>query len=348
MAQRNKEEHLLKRPTVPAAVARHLAQVNREKPTVAPLHHLQVLVLLDMPRSDALEGPLYVAAYAVEHFARPMVHFTFFHSQPEWLRFTPESLGKSPAADMLQVQEEMHAKGKARLEHTLEPCIKRIQSKYHGTVEVLLAEGDPRASVEDMAVELRCDVLVMGTRGLGVARRVVLGSCADFVLAHLTCPIVVVPTGHSPKLSVREERRVGVCLERNTDKILWHHYARKFRLHGETIVFMHVCSRPQESAKSHLREVVQEILSDTPAEGHEIDVVVIEHGLSSVGEAIATEAERRGLNLIVMGKRPMGVLKRAVVGSVARTTIHHTKIPVLVYQESTYEKLRIWDHDESR
>jgi nucleotide-binding universal stress UspA family protein len=39
----------------------------------------------------------------------------------------------------------------------------------------------------------RVDLLVVGSRGFGAARRVVLGSTSDALLHHARCPVFVVP-----------------------------------------------------------------------------------------------------------------------------------------------------------
>ncbi len=51
---------------------------------------------------------------------------------------------------------------------------------------------------------------------------------------------------------------------------------------------------------------------------------------NSVGNSIIKFAETEGINLIVMGSRGLGAVKRMLLGSCSSHVLHHSKIPVLV------------------
>ena len=52
--------------------------------------------------------------------------------------------------------------------------------------------GDPGGAICAVAREFDADVVVLGSRGRGVLKRVVLGSVSEYVLHHAPCPVLVV------------------------------------------------------------------------------------------------------------------------------------------------------------
>jgi nucleotide-binding universal stress UspA family protein len=53
--------------------------------------------------------------------------------------------------------------------------------------------GRPSAEILAQAVDCNADVIVMGTRGLGGAQKLLLGSTSQHVLERATVPVLVVP-----------------------------------------------------------------------------------------------------------------------------------------------------------
>ena len=59
----------------------------------------------------------------------------------------------------------------------------------------------------------------------------------------------------------------------------------------------------------------------------------LEGGGSKPGSAIVKCAEEVGANLIVMGTRGLGKIRRTLMGSVSDYVVHHAHCPVLVCRQ---------------
>ena len=57
-----------------------------------------------------------------------------------------------------------------------------------------LAIGSPAEEILKVARRQRADLVVLGTRGMGRAARLLLGSTADAVLRHARLPVLAVPS----------------------------------------------------------------------------------------------------------------------------------------------------------
>jgi nucleotide-binding universal stress UspA family protein len=64
-------------------------------------------------------------------------------------------------------------------------------------VEHVLREGDAAAEILRMAKELPSDLIVLGTHGRTGPRRMVMGSVAEAVLRHASCPVLTLKSTHT-------------------------------------------------------------------------------------------------------------------------------------------------------
>ena len=52
--------------------------------------------------------------------------------------------------------------------------------------------GDPAETITEYAKEINADLIIMGSRGLGLVRGVLLGSVSTYVLERTKCPVLIV------------------------------------------------------------------------------------------------------------------------------------------------------------
>jgi nucleotide-binding universal stress UspA family protein len=69
---------------------------------------------------------------------------------------------------------------------------KLIAAKAPTKLHTLMRTGDPRDLIVDTAAEIGADLIVMGTHGRRGVSRALLGSVAEGVLRHATCPVLTI------------------------------------------------------------------------------------------------------------------------------------------------------------
>jgi len=69
---------------------------------------------------------------------------------------------------------------------------KLIAAKAPMKIHTLMRTGDPRDLIVDTAAEVGADLIVMGTHGRRGVTRALLGSVAEGVLRHATCPVLTI------------------------------------------------------------------------------------------------------------------------------------------------------------
>ena len=96
-----------------------------------------------------------------------------------------------PAPHVVPTHEELEAAGRELLDEAL-------GSVDTGEVEVTTStgSGSPAKRLCAAAEEGDADLLVVGARGMGGFRGLLLGSVSQQVVAHAPCPVVVVGPAH--------------------------------------------------------------------------------------------------------------------------------------------------------
>jgi len=90
---------------------------------------------------------------------------------------------KNAANEVLKKAEEVIAQAKQAVELTEQSGLK---------VESYVQLGDPAQAVAEYAAAKGCDVVVMGRRGMGLIKELLLGSVSSKVLQLTPCPVLLV------------------------------------------------------------------------------------------------------------------------------------------------------------
>jgi len=69
----------------------------------------------------------------------------------------------------------------------------------------------PGEVIVTVAAEEHATMIVMGTRGMGVIRRTILGSASDYVVHHAACPVVVCRSQSDHEKHQHRDSSAGNC-----------------------------------------------------------------------------------------------------------------------------------------
>ena len=137
-------------------------------------------ILVPIDFSSHADAVLEWAAHLAEEHGAKLVLLHAYHLPVE---FT--ALGSMPITP--QLFSDAAEQARAQLERVAAPL------RTGGVeVETVAREGYPPTVIEEEAATRRVDLVAMGTHGRTGLRHLLLGSTAERVVQHVTCPVLVV------------------------------------------------------------------------------------------------------------------------------------------------------------
>ncbi|GJL61566.1 MAG: hypothetical protein NPIRA04_02200 [Nitrospirales bacterium] len=205
-----------------------------------------------------------------------------------------------------------------------------------GPIHQRLELGHPAEVILSISEREKPDLIIVGSRGLGVIREQALGSVSHRVMTHTPCSTLVVK-GKNDSF-----QNVLVPIEHKTDAEHIVSFLSTHPFRGKVhLTFLHVIPFAQpvlpvgalipESMRKNLIEdseqFTNEIATRLSAVGYATSTIV-RSGAPSI--VIHEEARRLGANLIVMERQKKDTLNRFLLGSVSHSVTHHGTYSVLL------------------
>ena len=208
--------------------------------------------------------------------------------------------------------------------------------------------GRPASVIVDEATAMRAEMIVVGSRGLGPMKSMVLGSVSAEVVDHAPCPVLVV---RRPQIASVLFATDGSASARGALAYL----ASLRCLADRPIEVISVGARapmiatlglgggpermptpnPVIADRDHVEAKAASAVETLLASGHPARWSVT---AGDPAHEIVEAAEAFGSDLIVMGSRGNTGLNRILLGSVARNVLLHSTASVLVVREPIREK----------
>ncbi|HET6379437.1 MAG TPA: universal stress protein [candidate division Zixibacteria bacterium] len=255
----------------------------------------------------------------------------------------PELYGAPEFATVPADAAEAESVLAADLQGMLDEAAAPLKACRH-RVETRVVRGRPATAILNEAAELRPDLIVVGSRGHGPLKTVLLGSVSTEVVDHAPCPVLVARTPAVRRAvlamdgSYSSDRAVAVL---RRWPILRGIPTRVVTV-GPVDDAMHTASplwpdRPLMHApevlldRQRLVEVGRRAVDELKEVG--IPATSDERAGDPATEIIAA-AEATKADLIVVGSRGLSALPRLVLGSVARKVLLHAPHSVLVVRSA--------------
>ena len=223
----------------------------------------------------------------------------------------------------------------------LDEQVNKIENVEGIVAQSHLRRGGAAEEVIDLSEELETGLIVLGSRGRGRIRRALMGSVSDSVVRHAHCPVMVVrwkPVVFPAKILLATDgseeaalaAQSAADLSARTGSELHVTHVRK-ALQGGFVAGVDVGPVPpgyQELLDKEAKELLEAQLERMGEAGASVTEAHLMSGRAD--EEIIFRAEQVGADLVVVGSRGLGGIRRALMGSVSDSVVRHAHCPVLV------------------
>lgn len=214
-------------------------------------------------------------------------------------------------------------------------------SKQWKDVGTAVDDGDPRSVLTDAAAARRADLVAVGARSLGVVSSALLGSVSLGVARHAPCPVLVC------KGSARPLRSVTIGLDGSLSARVALDYFAALPLPADLALrlvgvveplrypsgdvlspqLVELMKEYEDERRVELERVLGAAVADIRGRVRKITTTTL---VGQAAPSILGEAAKQPSDLIVVGARGLGTVKRLLLGSVSESVLRHASCPVLI------------------
>jgi len=87
----------------------------------------------------------------------------------------------------------------------LKPLVEKLVAKDM-TVQVNVVKGDAKIKLTELSSEVRADLVIIGSRGLGPIKKMIMGSVSDYIVHNCDCPVIVAREKAVEKAMTRQRK----------------------------------------------------------------------------------------------------------------------------------------------
>ena len=205
--------------------------------------------------------------------------------------------------------------------------------------------GRPDAEISHLAEEIGAGLIVVGSRGLGPVRRILIGSVSSSVIRHAHGSVLVVRDGGE----ALPDRILLAVDGSNESRLALQAAAELSAATGATLHLVYVLPPPRimyghhsysaaiqasllEQVERDTRDFLARQAGEVEAAGGKVGETHLASGNAQA--EIVRLAEELDAGLTVLGSRGLGGVRRALMGSVSDSVVRHAHGPVLVVRDT--------------
>jgi nucleotide-binding universal stress UspA family protein len=252
--------------------------------------------------------------------------------------------GAFPAVTLIQ-PPDARDRSMAAIRAELDRLAERLGGPER-TVRAAVVEGRPASEIMAAATRLEADLIVMGARGISMVERLLIGSVSAEVVDH----------GHCAVLVVRSDRvgRVLLATDGSADADLATTFVRASGLFATSTLRVVSVVDPGmpwwtgispvdgmvasegyvavvDAARRHADETAKRTVA---ALGRDDVSALVPSRVGDIAGTIVGEAKAWSADIVVLGTRGLGTIRRLLLGSVSRDVLHHAAMSVLIVRPS--------------
>lgn len=208
-----------------------------------------------------------------------------------------------------------------------------------------LPRGRPAERIVDVADQVGANLIVMGSRGLGTVKRLLLGSVSEAVVQLASCPVLVMRGGEEAWPPARIV--VGVDLSEESKGAAWLGTALG-KVYGARVLLLLAYPKLPETmedwgmtALEDEDELRQRVWLRLKMMSNELDsqfgyyprVRTVLGDPASIIQSAGEEGDQPAL--VVVGSRGLGAVRRMMLGSVSTDVLRAAGGPVLICKPSS-------------
>jgi nucleotide-binding universal stress UspA family protein len=241
-----------------------------------------------------------------------------------------------------EAQQEIHGKIRKDGEKILLDAQKHLPARF-SNVQRVIQIGHPVDVIVETTRSAHAHLIMVGARGLGPVKELILGSVSHRVLMHAPCSTMII------KAPLSQIRKILLPVEgqEDADAAIQFLALQPFLQPVEIEVFA-VWPQPQlpwpttveqsgsletqaiEEARERMKSITDRLL--------QLNVRCQTHiGIGDPAYGILEQAKTSQSDLIMMGTHGRGGFSRLLMGSVSHSVLHQTSCPVIIVRSQSGE-----------